>query len=162
MSATNPRPPVREASPRPGIRDAAARAKEILENRSDNDGGTDRFHIDPSVVPDGWAYEYKRTTVYGKPDPAYDLMLLRQGWEPVPFDRHSNVLAELDGMRLYERPKVLTDAAQKRYAQESKSAIRAQIGALDEAPEGQLPRDAHPNTKGRVRTSVEAMEIPSD
>ena len=57
---------------RPSLRedDSAARAKQrAAELRGHLEGeivdGTDEFYIDPSVIPDGWYYEWKRHTIYG-------------------------------------------------------------------------------------------------
>src|SRR5215469_4695105 len=80
----------REESPRER---AARRAAEIMGHLDASlDEGQDELALDGITIPDGWSYEWKRQTVYGKSDPAYDTRLARTGWEPVPSERHPQMM----------------------------------------------------------------------
>ena len=70
------RPSLRGDDPRAR---AAARAAEVRNNMGDMDEGTDDFYVDPKVIPAGWGYEWKRKTVFGQEDPAYQVQLARTG-----------------------------------------------------------------------------------
>lgn len=48
----------------------------------------DVFYIDPSIIPQGVVYEWKRLEVYGKDDRAYEAELIRRGWMPVMAESH--------------------------------------------------------------------------
>src|SRR4051812_384348 len=48
----------------------------------------DKFYVDPSRIPDGWSYEWKRMSVYGQPDPDHMLNLKANHWKAVPLARH--------------------------------------------------------------------------
>jgi len=109
------RPTMREEDPRAR---AARRAAEVLEMNGGNlNANTDEYYIDPDNVPDGWSYEWRRHLVMGATDPSYEYELARNGWEPVPADRHREMMPgssptiDRKGMRLYERPKILVDRA---------------------------------------------------
>ena len=103
------RPDQRPAMRPDNSRDLAAkRAAEIMEGLGGAvDEGTDKFYIDPSMVPDGWDYNWKRKSVYGMEDPAYQVALARTGWETVPTANHPTMMPmgnypviERDGMIL--------------------------------------------------------------
>lgn len=109
------RPTMREEDPRAR---AARRAAELRDHRNgDMDEGIDEFYIDPADIPEGWSYEWKRRTVLGAEDPAYQVALARAGWEPVPTSRHPSYMPmggdypfiERKGMILMERPLEITD-----------------------------------------------------
>lgn len=84
-------------------------------------GGIDQYHIDPSIVPDGWEYQWNAVSVIGNTDIVRSSVLQMEsnGWEPVPAERHDGVfLAKgkkgeivVGGLRLEERPKILCDEA---------------------------------------------------
>jgi len=55
------------------------------------------FYVAPETVPAGWVYEWKRRSVFGRPDIAHQARI-RKTWRPVPLSRHPEMLsASLDG-----------------------------------------------------------------
>ena len=149
---------------------AARRAEEIRKhNEGATTGEADRFSIDQRMIPDGWSYEWKRKTLWGKEDPAHDVELSRLGWEPVPATRHPELMPkgnyqtiERDGMILMERPKVLTDEAHAANLKRARLQVRAKEAQLSQAPDGTLPRDEDARTRPLIKKSYEAMPISED
>lgn len=145
---------------------AARRAKEVREHLGGLDEGTDEF-VCPAA-PAGWTYEWKRHSVMGQHDPAHQIHLARQGWEPVPAKRHpemmpianSNGTIERKGMILMERPTELVEESRMIEQRKALGQVRTKEAQLAGTPDGTLPRDAHPNTKPQIKKSFEAMPIP--
>lgn len=161
------RPEMRDEDPRAR---AKARAAEIREHRGGNDlDEMDRFTIDQSVVPEGWSYEWKRKTLLGKEDPAYQVELARGGWEPVPANRHPETMPtggsfntiERDGMILMERPKELTDEARDVELRRARNQVRAKEQQLNSTPEGTMTRD-HAKVRPNISKGYEPMPVPKD
>jgi len=74
------RPPMRAAMREEDPRVAAARRAAEIRGHSDGvDEGADEFRT--PRAPDGWEYEWKRRTLLGQEDPAYQVQLARQGWD---------------------------------------------------------------------------------
>lgn len=149
---------------------AAARAEEIRKHRSgQNLDELDRFKIETSVIPDGWTYEWKRRTLLGKEDPAYQVELARQGWESVPLSRHPEMMPpdwahgtiERDGMILMERPSELTSEARDVELRRAKNQVRAKEQQLGSAPDGQFGRD-HQQVRPSIKKGYEPMPVPRD
>ena len=146
---------------------AARRAAEIMGNLGTLDNGTDEFYIDPSVIPDGWSYEWKRKTILGQEDPAYQVALARSGWTAVPTSRHpemmphdtSSGIITRKGNILMECP--LEIIQERRLAEQSKarSQVRAKEAQLAGTPEGTMTRD-HAQARPQIKKSFEAMPIP--
>jgi hypothetical protein len=154
-----PRPKMREDDPRAR---AAIRAAEVLEAAGGNLGvNSDEFYIDRARVPDGWEYEWRRHTVLGQNDPSYDYELARNGWEPVPANRHRDMMPgknetiDRKGMRLYERPKILVDHARQRELRAAQEYVAFNKKSLAQTSNefGEL------NTK--VRNNFEPLPIPN-
>jgi hypothetical protein len=158
------RPPMREEDPRAR---AARRAQELRDHRGSLDDGTDDFYVDPSAVPPGWDYEWKRKTVMGAEDPAYQVALMRAGWEPVPASRHPEMMPdrghfatiERKGMILMERPKEITDEMRELELRKARQQVRQKEQQLNSAPEGQFGRD-HAQVRPKINKSYEAIPIP--
>ena len=148
---------------------AERRAAEIRQHlKGDSSEGVDRFYIDPSVIPDGWSYEWKRKTIWGKEDPAHEVELARKGWEPVPATRHPEMMPkgnwqtiERDGMILMERPKVLTDDAHNSNLRNARLQVRAKEAQLNQAPDGTFERD-DPRVRPSIKKSYAAMPISEE
>jgi hypothetical protein len=148
---------------------AELRAKEIMGHLEGAlDEGQDELALDAIVVPDGWTYEWKRQTVYGKSDPAYDTKLARTGWEPVPAERHPAMMPKgargeiiRDGLVLMERPKMITDRVRKIMYERARNAVRMKEQQLNEAPQGTFQRvDEAGRPTARIKTSHSPVEIP--
>ena len=156
----------REEDPRARAERRAAEIRQHL--KGDVSDGADRFYVDPHIIPDGWSYEWKRKTIWGKEDPAHEVELSRQGWEPVPATRHPQMMPrgnwqtiERDGMILMERPKVLTDDAHKSNLRNARLQVKAKEAQLNQAPEGTFDRD-DPRVKPNIKKSFEAMPISDE
>jgi hypothetical protein len=85
-------------------------------------GGADPYAIDPSIVPPGWVYEWKRYAVAGQVDHNYQAQLARVGrWIPVLAENHDGVFLPpgskgsiiIDGLILMERPVELHNEARR-------------------------------------------------
>lgn len=148
---------------------AAARAAELLEHGVMEADSVDKFHIDPTQVPDGWSYEWKRRTVYNAEDPAYQVGLAQTGWEPVPADRHPQFMPEgwkgstieREGMVLMERPKQITDMIRKRDERKARAPVEAMEDKLAGAAPGQFERKkSSGESLVNVKKTVEPMPIP--
>jgi len=153
----------REEDPRSRAERRAAEIRKHL--KGDTSDGADRFYVDPHIVPDGWSYEWKRKTIWGKEDPAHEVELARQGWEVVPASRHPQMMPkgnwqtiERDGMILMERPKVLTDDIHKENLRKARLQVKAKEAQLNQAPDGTFDRD-DPRVKPNIKKSFEAMKI---
>jgi hypothetical protein len=167
----DPRPQMRADSPRAETsRERAARRAAEIEGHLEGalDEGQDELALDNINVPDGWTYEWKRQTVYGKGDPAYDTKLARTGWESVPADRHPSMMPKghrgeitRDGLILMERPKVITDRVRQIMYERARAAVRLKEQQLNEAPQGTFERvDERGRPTARIRTSHSPVEIP--
>lgn len=139
-------------------------------NGGDFDEESDRFHIDTTLIPQGWTYEWKTHSVLGQVDEGYEAGLARKGWEPVPRSRHpeymppgsTNKIIERDGMILMERPSEFTEEFRRQERQMAKTQVRHKEEQLSLTPSGTLPRDAHPNVAPSIRKGFERMEIPKE
>jgi hypothetical protein len=114
--------------------ESLARAEARLREIRDHSGNRTNRDVDPFAAPEapeGWIYEWKTVTVYGKEDPTYQVRLIDDGWTPVPLSRHPEMMppgwsgATIDegGRRLMERPKVLSDECRKREARDARHAV---------------------------------------
>jgi hypothetical protein len=148
---------------------AARRSAEIMGHLDENlEDGVDELFIDTALVPEGWTYEWKRQTVYGKSDPAYDTKLARTGWEPVPASRHPSMMPKghhgeiaRDGLVLMERPKEITDRVKQIMYRKAKGAVTLKEQQLNEGPPGTFDRvDQSGRPTARVRTTHGPISIP--
>lgn len=149
---TNPRSNEIDASPpradmRPTMRedDSKARAERRMEELRGHgvsfDEGTDKFFFDRAKIPDGWDYEFKRDTVYNQSDPAYQVQLARNGWQPVPLSRHPEEMPAgyagntilRDGQVLMERPAEMTKMARDHEQRMARRQVRAKEEQLTSA-----------------------------
>lgn len=159
---------------RPEMRDdprerARKRAAEIRGNVGNMDEGLDEFYVDPKDVPPGWSYEWKRKTLLGAEDPAYQVGLARMGWEPVPANRHAGMMPgggnyatiERKGMILMERPLELTDEARSIEQRRARMQMQAKKEQLGEAKPGQFGRD-HASVRPKISSSYEPIPIPEE
>ena len=136
-----------------------------FEMEGDSDDYRDRFAVE---APPGWSYEWKTYTVFNKEFPHYTTSLLRNGWAPVPADRHRHLLwpeykdqaVIIDGLMLMERPRELTERRRLREIRKATDQVRVSESKLAEAPPGTGPRDAHRRTMPRLGNTVGPIGIP--
>lgn len=162
------RPPLRDDDPRAA---AARREAEILGHLGDMNEGTDEFFFSPDMVPDGWTYEWKRRTIMGQEDPAYQVALARTGWEPVPSRRHPEMMPvgwkgetiERKGQVLMQRPKAITERIEEMDRHRARNQIKAKEQQLNAAPPGTMESQfSDARTRPVIKKSFEAIPIPKD
>lgn len=159
----NIRPSLRE-DPRAA---AARRAAEIRNHVGDMDEGSDDFRTPPA--PDGWEYEWKRKTVLGQEDPAYQVALARMGWESVPTSampemmpgKGNHPIVERKGMVLMTRPAVISQEARMIEQKKAKNQIRAKEAQLHATPDGTLTRDDE-RVRPKIKKGYEPINVPND
>jgi hypothetical protein len=160
-AAPSIRPPMRED-------DSRARAKQrAAELRGHLDGeivdGTDEFYIDPSVIPDGWHYEWKRHTIYGAEDPAYQVALARSGWTPVPTSRHPAMMPHATDSAIISRKGQILMECPAEIIQERKAAeqlkarqqVRHKEAQLAGTPDGTMER-----VRPDIKKSYQSIPVP--
>lgn len=76
--------PVREAEPTATPANPPIRRRVRVAN-------SDRYYVDPAIIPEGWVYQWKRFSVLGQEEPAYMAELGQLGFTPVPAERHDGV-----------------------------------------------------------------------
>lgn len=148
---------------------AARRAAEIRGHLGDQGDGADEFFIAADNIPPGWDYEWKRETVMGQEDPAYQVAIAHAGWEPVPASRHPEMMPKgwsqetikRKGLILCERPKEISDAARQRELRNARNQLQIKKQQLNEAPQGQFER-SDPRVRAKIKTSYEPMPVPAD
>lgn len=153
--------------PRAGARGGAvARGRDgrILTRTRRSTG--DRFQVDPSIIPDGWDYQWNTISVLGSTQEARSVSLQMQanGWTPVPADRHDGQWTPVgykgeiivDGNRLEERPKILSQEARREDIQKAKQLIQERNEALKLAGAKDLPSGMVPTRRNNVRMSMDA------
>ena len=167
-------PPAESREMRPEMRDdprerARKRAAEVRANIGDMDEGVDEFRVDMKDIPPGWSYEWKRKTLLNEESVSYQVELARKGWEPVPSNRHpqmmpggsSHATIERKGMILMERPKELTDEAKNIELRRARMQMQAKKEQLGEAKPGQFGRD-HASVRPKISNSYEPIPIPEE
>jgi hypothetical protein len=160
------RPEVREEDSRAR---AARRAAEIRGHIGDMDQGVDEFFVDPSIIPEGWTYEWKRLSILGQEDATHQIHLARMGWEAVPARRHPGMMPaswtkgtiERKGMILMERPTEVVEEARRIQNKAAKDQVRAKEAQIAGAPDGTMTRD-HAQTRPKINKSFEAIPIPKE
>jgi hypothetical protein len=162
-SATAQKP--REEDPRTR---AARRALELREHSETAGDETDKFYIDPVIVPDGWTYEWKNHTIFGKSDPTYDVALARKGWDPVPAARHPELMPLgykgntilRDGQILMERPTEIVKESKDRDYRNAIGQVRGKEAQLAGAPQGTFDRDNKGTPMAKVHKTRESLAVP--
>jgi hypothetical protein len=164
------RPPLRQ--PVETSMDRAARRTLELRGHFTNgvlDEGADEFYINPAIIPEGWSYEWKQYSVLGEEQGSYQVTLARTGWEPVPSDRHPELMPRNTkektvmrrGMQLMERPLEITLEAKQLERDKARRQVRIKEEQLTAAPPGQFGRDNKGEPLTRLGKSYEAMPVPN-
>lgn len=164
MEDNSLRPPLRDEDPRAA---AARRAAELRQHLGGLDEGTDEFYVDPSIIPDGWTYEWKRHTVYGQEDPTYQVYLARAGWTAVPASRHPEMMPmgsrdaviTRKGNVLMECPTEIVEERRRYDLRAARDQVRHKEAQIAGAPEGTLTRD-DPRVAPKIKKSFSPAEIP--
>lgn len=147
---------------------AKKRAAEILEHDI-GDEDDDKYYIPPHYQPDGWKYLWRRTSVYGKEDPQYQVKLAQTGWTAVPADRHPDMMPstggpyetiDRDGMRLMEIPTEVYNLLAAKEHRKAIEQVRVKTAQLNQAPPGTFARDEHAQTTPKVRRGYEPLIVP--
>ena len=146
---------------------ARRRVAELRQHLGSLDDGTDEFAA--PEAPAGWTYEWKRKSVMGQEDPAYQVHIARQGWEAVPASRHPEMMPfngthttiERKGMALMERPTELVEETRSIDLREARSQVRGQQEKIAGAPDGTLPRN-DPRVAPKIKRGYEPMPVPED
>ena len=165
----NSRPPMRESAADAKAR-AAERVAQILEHGELPEEGPDEFYLDRDIIPPGWDYEWKKKSVWGKEDPAYEVQVARGGWEPVPVSRHPELMPanyqgqtiELKGMILMERPMEITKRVKMRDRKVALDQVRQKEAQLTAAPQGQFARNNKGTSLVNVSKEYEPMPVPQE
>jgi len=147
---------------------AAERAAQIRNHLGDLDEGTDEFYIDLRLIPPGWTYEWKRRTLLNAEDPSYQVALAQKGWEPVPANRHPEMMPagsrsatiERKGMMLMERPKEITDEVSRIERKKAVMQVKGKEEQLSVPQQGQFARDNKGNPLVSVKKGYEPVDIP--
>jgi hypothetical protein len=158
------RPSLREEDPRAA---AARRAAEIRGHLGNMDEGTDEFRAPPP--PDGWEYEWKRKTILGQEDPAYQVHLARMGWEAVPTTSHPEMMPgmgnyptiERKGQVLMMRPAVISAESRSIELKKARNQVKHKEAQLNATPEGTLSRD-DPRVRPVISKGYEPISVPQE
>ena len=132
------------------------------------DDGTDKFYIDPRIIPAGWSYEWKTHTVLNAENPGYQVTLARRGWEAVPAYRHPEMMPanykgntiDREGQRLMERPLEITEEAKALDKRRAREQVQQKEAQLSGTPQGTFERDNKGTPLVNIKKSYEAMPIP--
>ena len=160
-AAPSIRPPMREDDSKVRAKQRAAELRGHLEGEIVD--GTDEFYVDPSIIPDGWHYEWKRHTIYGAEDPAYQVALARSGWTAVPTSRHpammphatDSAIISRKGQILMECPKEIIDERKAAEQMKARQQVRHKEAQLAGTPDGTMDR-----VKPDIKKSYQSMPIP--
>jgi hypothetical protein len=133
------------------------------------DEGADEFYINPAIIPEGWSYEWKLFSILNEEQSSYQVTLARTGWEPVPADRHPELMPRgtkektvmRRGMQLMERPLEITMEARQIEREKARRQVRIKEDQLTAAPPGQFGRDNKGEPLTRLGKSYEAMPVPN-
>lgn len=161
--------PIKRLAEDDSVARARARAAELRGHLGDLDEGTDEFYISRDMVPDGWTYEWKRHTIFGQDDPAYQVQLAREGWTAVPAARHPQMMPAgssegvilRKGMMLMECPTEIIDERRSIERRRARDQVRHKEAQIAGTPEGTLTRD-DPRVRPNIKKSYQAMPIPKE
>lgn len=129
-----------------------------------------RLWIDPERIPPNMSYKFVRERVTGLHDKDNVSLALREGWRPVPAERHPEVAAiplpgeEPDkyvrsgGQLLMERPKEMTEAEEEARREDHDDVLRS-VGR-DQQVEGEHFHAARPVTQRRFQRAQRPPQMP--
>lgn len=112
----------------------------------------DPLAIDPRIIPQGMSYEWKRESMFGKPDGEHQIALRENHWRAVPASRHPELAQQGDEVIrrrdtiLMERPKYLTEEAQMEDLTEAMAPVQGMEEIMYGTKPGEMTRD-HPSVR---------------
>lgn len=138
----------------------------------------DQFHIPEHFIEKGWSMQWCRESVYNKPDAAEMVRMQHAGWRPVNPDRVGYDSAvegdslRRDGLILMERPKSLTEEAQRENQEKATQQFMASMGQFDTANLTvgdqhkpmirDIKRDSAVSIDSAMQTALSDVEIPAE
>jgi hypothetical protein len=157
-----PRKPRAGETPNATLAVAEVARPQVRERKRKGGSSQDRFWVDPTMIPPGMSWEWKRESVFGRPDVAYSAFLDDQGWLPVEQARFPNFPIRRDGMILMERPIELTREAQAEDRAAARDAVIQKERQLREAADGEFQRRrADGSSTVSISTTIE-RGVPID
>ena len=152
------RPPLHRTADRPEmhVEDprelAKIREAQILGTLGDLDEHQDEFWYDPSLVPDGWSWEWKRYQVLNEIQHSHINALLRTGWTFVPASKYPQLVPQGNteekiirrGNALMERPASIT----KMMSDRDKRLAQLQVDTKAAQLEGRVGSEYATSNKG--------------
>lgn len=132
---------------------------------------TGRYTIDPSMIPDGMNYQWKRLSVLGQEDREHQVQCARDGaWDAVPANRHPEIMGKyleaenpnqaivIGGQILMERPMVYSLEAREEEDRKAKGRVSDQFASLGLTEE----RGGAPRMKPQVKRDYSVQAVPDD
>lgn len=122
-----------------------------IRRKSRREEEVDAYYVPEHLVPAGYVVEWKRVSVLGQEDPYYLMKLEADGgWMPATVDMgglkellpkgSSSKLIERGGLRLYIRPKHLSDEARQEDLEIAREQVSEKLRQIGVTPEGHAPR----------------------
>jgi len=142
----------------------ATQNRVMVERRRPREEEESIFYIDPAIIPSGICYQWKTETVMGMQARETLASNLKNGWSPVPAERHPELvppplpgyppdtLVRRGGMILCEMPK---DYVMEDYANNERRT--AEITAAKEAELGATTNSLYPRFAS-IKTDVQRFE----
>jgi len=104
--------------------------------------GTDKFYIDPALIPEHMHWEWKRLSVLGQEDRSHQVALERLGWEPVPAALGGDLMGkpsasghiEMDGQILMQIPREEIEEARAEDYDRAQGAVQQRMAAMKADP----------------------------
>jgi hypothetical protein len=123
------------------------------------DNKIDKFAVQP---PPGWSYQWLADEVLNAPQTASINDMAEAGWTSVPQSRHPAIPVRQGGLRLVERPLVLTEEARREEMQMANDQLRVNVQQF--MPNDSAARRAGLMPTGGIRKArampVNAGEVP--
>lgn len=163
------RPAAREAVREEVLPPGAVRGRngEILMRKRPGTGN--KFEVPEYLKDPYYSYEWKMISILNQEDKSYQNTSFQNGWRPVlAVEQWSGVFTptdwvgsiDIDGLRLCERPKVLTEQAYDEERQKAKSLMRGAHESLRLATPGGFTTN-HAGVQPKTSQTYELGPAPS-
>jgi len=161
----------RQTAAREDARETPVSTEAASHGRTRVRQGTDKYHVDKDMIPAGWVYQWKRHTILGQEDPAYQAELAQVGFTPVPAERHpgrflpagSTGAIIIGGQILMERPIELEREARQEDKQRADAQVygsKEQFGLVPRAP-GFSTETQRARAATFARSQYETVDAPA-